>query len=309
VLDDLGDRLHIGYLGHDGFKAEELGYWQVDRGVFEIVAPRSEVTDILEERTEYPRPVAPRPVTGPLPATSPESSGYAGPSQRAPGQHAESAGIGPDRTREQPVPGSYSPGSTAQHTIPAAYMRLADSGTGVAMPVASPAPLPLEAEALRAASAARRPRPTDAGVDVADPATPQRANSAAAPPANRPDAATASPAAARLKRAFAQAMPRRSGRARLATERIFADLAARAGIPAESYAIGEVIEGALCVIQTEQGFEVFHAAEGGRQELQTFPTEEAACFYLFGVLAAEAVRNGSLTRTPAGLGAGLPHAD
>ena len=57
VLDDLGDRLHIGYLGHDGYKAEQLGYWQVDRGVFELVAPRTEVSDILEERTEYRRPV------------------------------------------------------------------------------------------------------------------------------------------------------------------------------------------------------------------------------------------------------------
>src|ERR1700722_17630195 len=56
VLDDLGDRLHIGYLGHDGYQAEHLGYWQVDRGVFELVASRSEVSDIVEERTEYPRP-------------------------------------------------------------------------------------------------------------------------------------------------------------------------------------------------------------------------------------------------------------
>ncbi len=55
VLDDLGDRLHIGYLGHDGYQAEQLGYWQVDRGVFELVAARSEVSDIIEERTEYPR--------------------------------------------------------------------------------------------------------------------------------------------------------------------------------------------------------------------------------------------------------------
>ena len=38
VLDDLGDRLHIGYLGHDGLVAERLGYWQVDRGVFELIA-------------------------------------------------------------------------------------------------------------------------------------------------------------------------------------------------------------------------------------------------------------------------------
>ena len=54
VLDDLGDRLHIGYLGHNGYQAEQLGYWQVDRGVYELVAARSEVSDIIEERTRYP---------------------------------------------------------------------------------------------------------------------------------------------------------------------------------------------------------------------------------------------------------------
>src|SRR6185312_1243758 len=54
VLDDLGDRVHIGYLGHDGYRAEQLGYWQVDRGVFELVAARDEVTEIVEERTDYP---------------------------------------------------------------------------------------------------------------------------------------------------------------------------------------------------------------------------------------------------------------
>jgi len=54
VLDDLGDRLHIGYLGHDAYRAEQLGYWQVDRGVFELVAARDEVTEIVEERIDYP---------------------------------------------------------------------------------------------------------------------------------------------------------------------------------------------------------------------------------------------------------------
>ena len=41
-------------LGHDAYRAEQLGYWQVDRGVFELVAARDEVTDIVEERTDYP---------------------------------------------------------------------------------------------------------------------------------------------------------------------------------------------------------------------------------------------------------------
>ena len=43
VLDDPGDRLHIAYLGTDAERATSLGYWQVDRGVFELLTPREEV--------------------------------------------------------------------------------------------------------------------------------------------------------------------------------------------------------------------------------------------------------------------------
>ena len=64
VLDDLGDRLHIAYLGHDAYQAEQLGYWQVDRGVFELVTPREEVVDIVEERTDYPGRSAGGPAPG-----------------------------------------------------------------------------------------------------------------------------------------------------------------------------------------------------------------------------------------------------
>ena len=54
VLDDLGDRLHIVYLGMDERRAAQLGYWEVDRGVFEVVVPRHEITDLAEERHEFP---------------------------------------------------------------------------------------------------------------------------------------------------------------------------------------------------------------------------------------------------------------
>jgi len=54
VLDDLGDRLHIVYLGRDAVLARQLGYWEVDREVFEVVVPRHEVTDLAEERDEIP---------------------------------------------------------------------------------------------------------------------------------------------------------------------------------------------------------------------------------------------------------------
>src|SRR5262249_12622439 len=65
VLDDLGDRLHIAYMGHDAYQAEQLGYWQVDRGVFELITPRDEVKEIVEERVDYPQRSADAgPVTG-----------------------------------------------------------------------------------------------------------------------------------------------------------------------------------------------------------------------------------------------------
>jgi hypothetical protein len=303
VLDDLGDRLHIGYLGHDGFKAEQLGYWQVDRGVFELIAPRSEVTDIREERTEYPRVVATsRPAGGQLPA----ASAYPRPSERSSGQYPAPAGYGPASTSQQPVPGSYSPGSTGQHTIPVAYMSLADPDTGVALPVAAPAPLPLEAEALRAASARRsRAAAATAAPERASAAT--AANGPKAAPANRPATRPANEAAGPQTGGPGMLMEvrhARPGRTRLAAELVLAELASLAGIPAGSYAVGNAVDGAMCLVATEQGFEVFNSVLGGRQEVQTFDNEEAACFYLFGVLAAEAVRNGSLARAPAGLGAG-----
>ena len=45
VLDDLGERLHIAYLGTDADRAAHLGYWQVDRGVFELLTARGAVMD------------------------------------------------------------------------------------------------------------------------------------------------------------------------------------------------------------------------------------------------------------------------
>jgi hypothetical protein len=135
-------------------------------------------------------------------------------------------------------------------------------------------------------------------------AAPQPPSTGHLPPAGRADSA----AGPQLQQAHPDPAPpsgpRRSARRRLATERLFAELASLAGIPVDSYAIGEEVEGALCLLQAEQGFEVFHSAEGNRHELQFFGSEEAACFYLFGVLAAEAVRKGSLLpaagRPPAG---------
>src|SRR5258708_6857833 len=86
VLDDLTDRLHITYLGHDAYRAERLGYWEVDRGVFELITSRQEVTEIVEQR---------------LPITPQAGSGlYPGPGAPTPGQLAR---YGPELANGSPA--------------------------------------------------------------------------------------------------------------------------------------------------------------------------------------------------------------
>jgi hypothetical protein len=241
VLDDLGDRLHIAYLGHDAYQAEQLGYWQVDRGVFELVTPREEVTEIVEERLDYPhRAAAGLPpadfATGPLPPAVPRA---AYPPAR------------PDQQRDLAV-----------------------------IPPTSEPPLPVEAAALRAASARtlQQSQPL--------PVRPQ--------PAMDPELQPVPPAPAPLDLARPSPRRRRSALRRLATQRIFSELAGLAAIPPSAYAVGEEVDGAMCLIQTAGGFEVFNAAAGSRHEVRLFDDEESAYFYLFGVLVAEAVRTGRL---------------
>ena len=50
----------------------------------------------------------------------------------------------------------------------------------------------------------------------------------------------------------------------------------------------------MCLTQSGQVFEVFNAVSGARHEVRSFQDEESAYFYLFGVLAADAVRTGRL---------------
>jgi hypothetical protein len=385
VLDDLGDRLHIAYLGHDGYQAEQLGYWEVDRGVFELITPREEVSEIVEERLDYPRrssetsrnstgqhAIVPRPSppyttapqaaapaapvtvpqaavpygtgpqpavpygTGPLPAVpygtlpQPAVSGSTGP------QAAVSNPTGPQPSMSYQN-GPREPGSG--HAGPGAVRDLA------VIPSASEPPLPLEAAARRAASArvlqpagrpATAPAPQPATVPAPQPAPPQPAPPPAqsappapqtAPPATQtapavvqtapptlqtapPTPQTAPPAALRPEPAPRGPEPapseppapsrqpasrrRRSALRRQATQRIFSELASLAAIPPSAYALGEEVDGAMCLIQTPDGFEVFNAAAGARHEVRIFDDEESAYFYLFGVLAAEAVRTGRL---------------
>jgi hypothetical protein len=214
VLDDLGDRLHIAYLGADAGLAASLGYWQVDRGVFELLTPREEVTGLIEERIEKPLRLAPP--AGP--AATQSSYPY------QPGLDLD-LGLGPDPLLSHAAPDPLLPHAAAD-----------------------PAP-------------AREPVPDGGG--------------------------------------------RAARRQRVQTRDIFCELADLAAIPRTAYALETEIEGALCLMRGLDGFEVFMAMDGARHEARSFPDEEAAYFYLFGVLAAEAVRNGALL--PAVAPAGTRH--
>lgn len=76
---------------------------------------------------------------------------------------------------------------------------------------------------------------------------------------------------------------------------VFADLVDMADISRSAYSVDEEVIGAICLFKTDGGYEVFSCAEDARHEVRFFEDEEAAYFYLFGVLSAEALRNGRLT--------------
>src|SRR5215467_6187883 len=106
VLDDPGDRLHIAYLGTDADRATSLGYWQVDRGVFELLTSREEVTELTEERVEKKLrwgeldeatgPMATYPYgTAPWPVAAPPAPALPTPADAAPAEETMPGAGGP----------------------------------------------------------------------------------------------------------------------------------------------------------------------------------------------------------------------
>jgi hypothetical protein len=289
VLDDLGDRLHIAYLGHDAFQAEQLGYWQVDRGVYELITPREEVSEIVEERLDYPHSAG---GTAPLPAVPQQTGPLPTVAQHTGPLPAVAHQTGPlPAVAHQTGPLPAVAQQTGPHPAVPQFATNRPSGE---------APLPLEAAARRAASArvlqpAGPARPDTGLFGYPGPLAPTAGPSAPEP---RPPAPAAPPAGAEPAPPAAERQPparrRRSALRRQATQRIFSELASLAAIPPSAYAVGEEVDGAMCLIQTPDGFEVFNAAAGARHEVRIFDDEESAYFYLFGVLAAEAVRTGRL---------------
>jgi hypothetical protein len=87
---------------------------------------------------------------------------------------------------------------------------------------------------------------------------------------------------------------RAAGKVRVTTQSFFSHLCELASIPQSAYAVGEEIDGAMCLMHTDGGYEVFSSDNRARREVRFFEDEDAAYFYLFGILAAEAVRSGYL---------------
>jgi hypothetical protein len=209
VLDDLGDRLHIAYQGRDSTRARQLGYWEIDREVFEVVVAREDINGLAEERVDYPLDAA---------------------------------------------------------TFPASHRD----------PVAQARP---EAKARGGASAAERTSPLRVAAWHGSPE---------AEPWPGPQQ---QPRAGGERR---EASGRRGGRRDRVPQSLFAELLSLAAIPHAAYAVDEEVPGAMCLVKADGGFEVFSRTDDARLDVRFFEDEEAAYFYLFGVLAAEAVRSGRL---------------
>ena len=149
----------------------------------------------------------------------------------------------------------------------------------------------------------RRIKPSPASQAHAQPASTGPEVLAASLSADAP-LATASPAmASQVSRATPArapgapaARPRRAARRRMATERLFAD--PQPAGTGRLLAVGEDIEGARPGA-AEHGFEVFHSAGRARHGSRSSRPRNPR-LYLFGVLAAQAVRR-SLTRPPPAL--------
>ena len=287
VLDDLGDRLHIVYLGRDAVLARQLGYWEVDREVFEVVVPRHEVTDLAEEREEIPLAAATFPPADAEPHGAEPRVAEPPVARRVVGELAGAGRADPGRADPgRADPGRAGPGRAGiEQAVAAAGTAEADH----------PAPVPDRAAAWHGSPEPdswsgpqpggwlREPRDSPEPWEART--GPQRSGEAGGPGGlEEPNGhrGSASPG-------------RRNGREeRASTQSIFAELLDLASIPQTAYAVDEEVSGAVCLLKTDGGFEVFSRTDDARLEERFFEDEESAYFYLFGVLAAEAIRSGRL---------------
>src|SRR5580692_3808460 len=300
VLDDLGDRLHIVYLGRDAVLARQLGYWEVDREVFEVVVARHEVTDLAEERAEIPLAAATFPPSSAEPHgvaprnAAPLSTAPSGIARRSAAPRSAGPRAGAGRTG---VERALAVAGTAEADHPSPVPDLAAAWHG------SPEPGSWSGPEYRGAPAGwlrDTPGPWEA---LTGPQRFEEPRGPGGPGGPKGFEAPSEP--------MASAPPgRRNGReVRASTQSVFAELLDLASIPQAAYALDEEVPGAMCLIKTDGGFEVFSRTDDARLEERFFEDEEAAYFYLFGVLAAEAVRSGRLGAlgSTASKGSGRPN--
>ncbi|HJY94861.1 MAG TPA: hypothetical protein VJ371_07885 [Streptosporangiaceae bacterium] len=312
VLDDLADRLHIVYLGRDSARARQLGYWEIDREVFEVVVARSDVTGLAEERVDFPLTAA---MFGASRASAPEAepTGYA-----EPAAYAEPAGFAaangnsgsPEKTGPETYHGAAVNGGPTGNGQLAGYggtdhaSRMPDRMTawhgspepwpGPRTPAGDRADDLVEDAADGAAEGRPRPRRAPRPGPWPEPWTEDE-------PGTEPwteDEPGTEPWTEREPGSAPEIPPvpgRRTGRKdRISPESVFAELLSLAAIPQGAYVVDEEVPGAMCLVEADGGFEVFSRTEDARLEVHFFEDEEAAYFYLFGVLAAEAIRSGRL---------------
>jgi len=232
------------------------------------------------------------------PVASPDYGGRPAPGQPGPGQP------GPDLG--QPGPGQPGPGQPG----PEFGQPGADLGQPGAAGLGQPnadlgRPAPAEAPGPPVpADPARSPRTTDSWAFDPDSGTvhragrpvPDTAHTATfeVPTGQRPPGWEDQPVAFGNREPEPQAPPEPEEPARISPRWTFGDLVARAGIPEGEYAVEEEVDGAFCLVTADDGFDVFYSEHGGRHNLQHFDDEQAAFYYLFGRLAAVALRSGRL---------------
>ena len=303
VLDDLGDRLHIAYQGRDSARARQLGYWEIDREVFEVVVARQEVGGLTEERVEYPLDAAMFPASNrdPVAQMRPEAPARAPGGAQATGG-AQAAGGAPPSAAERTSPLRIVTGPGPQPPPASGPGRSSSTPDRMAAwhgsPDGEPWPGPRPDPRVEPASDPRRDPRSDPRLDPrSDPRLDPRSDPRLDP---RSDPRPGSGPRGAASPAPLPASPggRRAGRRDRVPQSVFAELLSLAAIPHAAYAVDEEIPGAMCLVKADGGFEVFGRTDDARLDVRFFEDEEAAYFYLFGVLAAEAVRSGRLRPGP-----------
>jgi hypothetical protein len=323
VLDDLGDRLHIAYLGRDAARAAQLGYWEIDREVFEVVVARGDVTGLTEERVDFPLSAAMFPAPGgqagpevrvvPEAPVVPEASampeapagaaatgpaGYAEPAVRAGGNgNPQSAG----NADFEAYRGAAVNGGPTGNGQPTGY-RCTDHASRMPDRMAawhgSPEPWPGPQAPAEDRSDASVQERAEGRSDPESDARPEREPGPVPWTENEPWSDPWTEREPGSAPEMGSVPGRRTGRKdRICPESVFAELLSLAAIPQAAYAVDEEVPGAMCLVEAEDGFEVFSRTDDARLEVHFFEDEEAAYFYLFGVLAAEAIRSGRLGPT------------